>query len=131
MRRLIQLSPLSLRRGAAYGLCCVAAVAVVYLLAAALPATRSAFLDERYRADLGAALGTALVVIPLGTILFEEVAFRGVLWGLVRAEWGGARATLVSSGLFVRPCAQPRAPYAVSSCPGIPNFRTRMVPSGR
>ena len=26
---------------------------------------------------------TAFVVVPLGTVLFEEVAFRGVLWGLL------------------------------------------------
>jgi membrane protease YdiL (CAAX protease family) len=90
----------SLRRGAAYALCCVAAVAVVYAVAAWLPPTRSAFLDERYRLGLGAAARTAFVVIPLGTILFEEVAFRGVLWGLVRRGWGDTRATLVSSALF-------------------------------
>jgi membrane protease YdiL (CAAX protease family) len=90
----------SLRRGAAYAMCCVAAVAAVYVVAAWLPATRSAFLDERYRTDLGAAVRTAFLVIPFGTILFEEVAFRGVLWGLVRRAWGGVPATLVSSALF-------------------------------
>jgi len=90
----------SWRRGAAYALACIAAVAVVYVVAAALPATRSAFLDERYRSGMGEAVLTAFVVIPLGTILFEEVAFRGVLWGLVRREWGGIPATLVSSALF-------------------------------
>ncbi|WP_073266298.1 CPBP family intramembrane glutamic endopeptidase [Cryptosporangium aurantiacum] len=90
----------SLRRGMAYALCCAAAVAVVYVMAAWLPATRSAFLDERYLTDLGAAVHTAFVVIPLGTILFEEVAFRGVLWGLLRRKWGGIPATLVSSALF-------------------------------
>jgi len=90
----------SLRRGAVYALCCIAAVAVVYVVAAWLPATRSAFLDERYRTDLGTAMRTAFVVIPLGTILFEEVAFRGVLWGLVRKGWGSTAATLLSSALF-------------------------------
>jgi membrane protease YdiL (CAAX protease family) len=90
----------SLRRGAAYALCCIAAVAVVYVVAAWLPATRPAFLDERYRTDLAAAARISLLVIPFGTILFEEVAFRGVLWGLVRREWGGIPATLVSSALF-------------------------------
>jgi membrane protease YdiL (CAAX protease family) len=88
------------RRGAAYGLVCVAAVAVVYVVAAALPATRSAFLDERYRSGMSEAVLTAFVVIPLGTILFEEVAFRGVLWGLLRKGWGTTTATLVSSALF-------------------------------
>jgi len=90
----------SLRRGAAYAAVCVAAVAAVYAVAARLSATRTAFMDERYRGGLGAAAFTAFVVIPLGTVLFEEVAFRGVLWGLLDRHSGPVRATLVSSGLF-------------------------------
>jgi uncharacterized protein len=90
----------SWRRGAAYAGVCVAAVAGVYALAAVLPGTRLAFFDERYRTDLGTAARTAFVVIPFGRVLFEEVAFRGVLWGLVRSGHGAARATLVSSVLF-------------------------------
>ncbi len=50
--------------------------------------------------DLGSAVVTALVVIPLGTVLFQEVAFRGVLWGLLCSGHGAMRATLVSSVLF-------------------------------
>ncbi|GAB1640572.1 CPBP family intramembrane glutamic endopeptidase [Krasilnikovia sp. MM14-A1259] len=90
----------SWRRGAAYAGVCVAAVAAVYAVAALLPATRDAFRDERYDNGPAQALVTAFVVIPLGTVLFEEVAFRGVLWGLVNVQSGPARATLVSSGLF-------------------------------
>jgi membrane protease YdiL (CAAX protease family) len=90
----------SWRRGLAYATVSVAAVYAVYAVAARLPATRPAFLDERYRNGLGTAALTAFVVVPLGTVLFEEVAFRGVLWGLLCREWGPARATLVSSGLF-------------------------------
>jgi membrane protease YdiL (CAAX protease family) len=77
-----------------------AVVAAVYGVAVLLPATRPAFLDERYRNGPGAALLTAFIVIPLGTVLFEEVAFRGVLWGLLRRGLGAIVATLVSSGLF-------------------------------
>jgi membrane protease YdiL (CAAX protease family) len=47
-----------------------------------------------------AALVNAAVVIPLGTVVFEEVAFRGVLWGLVRDRHGTVWATAVSSVLF-------------------------------
>jgi membrane protease YdiL (CAAX protease family) len=90
----------SLRRGAVYASVAVVAVALVYVVAAWLPATRSAFLDERYRSGMSEAMLTAFVVIPLGTILFEEVAFRGVLWGLVRRGWGSTAATLVSSAFF-------------------------------
>jgi membrane protease YdiL (CAAX protease family) len=90
----------SLARGAAYAGCCVVMVGLVYAVALALPVTRLAFLDERYGVDLGSAVVTALVVIPLGTVLFQEVAFRGVLWGLLCSGHGALRATLVSSVLF-------------------------------
>ncbi len=88
------------RRGAAYGAVCVALVAAVYTLAVLLPATRTAFLDERYDTGLADAARTAFVAVPLGTVLFEEVAFRGVLWGALRARYGHVRATAVSSALF-------------------------------
>jgi membrane protease YdiL (CAAX protease family) len=90
----------SLARGAAYAGGCICVVGVVYAVALALPATRLAFLDERYMVDPRSAVVTALVVIPLGTVLFQEVTFRGVLWGLVRSGHGPVTATLVSSVLF-------------------------------
>ncbi|BFU44760.1 CPBP family intramembrane glutamic endopeptidase [Krasilnikovia sp. MM14-A1004] len=90
----------SWRRGAAYAGVCVAAVAAVYIVAALLPGTRDAFHDVRYDNGPGKAVLTAFVVVPLGTVLFEEVAFRGVLWGLLRVSRGPTVATLVSSGLF-------------------------------
>lgn len=42
----------------------------------------------------------ALVDIPLGTVLPEELAFRGVLWALLRRRCGATRATVLSSVLF-------------------------------
>jgi uncharacterized protein len=90
----------SWRRGAAYGAVCVAAVATAYAVAVLVPAVRSAFLDERYRVGVGAAVLHALVWVPVGTVLFEEVAFRGVLWGVVCSSGGPAAATAVSSVLF-------------------------------
>src|SRR5215469_3488469 len=59
----------------------IAIVAAVLAAAAALPLTREAFRDTRYRLDWEHALLTSLVLIPIGTVLVEEVAFRGVLWG--------------------------------------------------
>jgi membrane protease YdiL (CAAX protease family) len=75
-------------------------VAVVIAGAAALPLTRDAFRDTRYHLNLGGALLDAFVLIPVGTVLLEEVAFRGVLWGLLRRARGTATATVVSSLLF-------------------------------
>jgi len=75
-------------------------VAVVVAAGAALPLTRNAFRDTRYQLNLGGALLDALVLIPVGTVLLEEVAFRGVLWGLLRRARGTATATAVTSLLF-------------------------------
>jgi hypothetical protein len=69
------------RRGLLWALAAIGAVAVVFAAGAALPLTRGAFRDPRYQLGWGHALLTAFVLIPLGTVLFEEVAFRGVLWG--------------------------------------------------
>ena len=88
------------RRGLLWALAAIGAVAVVFTVGAALPATRGAFRDTRYELGWGNALLTAFVLIPLGTVLFEEVAFRGVLWGLLRREHGTWTATIVSSVLF-------------------------------
>jgi membrane protease YdiL (CAAX protease family) len=41
-----------------------------------------------------------LVVIPLGTVLPEELAFRGLLLSLLGREYGMLAGTLLSSGLF-------------------------------
>jgi uncharacterized protein len=78
----------------------IGAVAVVFAIGAALPATRDAFRDTRYHLGWEHTLLTAFLLIPLGTVLFEEVAFRGVLWGLLRRAHGTLTATVVSSALF-------------------------------
>jgi membrane protease YdiL (CAAX protease family) len=88
------------RRGTLVALAATAAVAAVYAVAAAVPATRLAFLDSRYQLSIGAAVVTALVVIPLGTVLVEEVAFRGVLQAMVTRHRGVAWGLGVSSALF-------------------------------
>lgn len=87
-------------RGMRYGAVAVALVAAVYLIGAVLPPTRGAFLDSRYHLPAGRAVLTALVVIPVRTVLLEEVAFRGVLTGLLRRHVGTVPATGISSVLF-------------------------------
>jgi len=89
------------RRGALWGLAGAAAIAAGHLLAARLPVTRPAYADARFDgADGRQAAYQILVRIPLGTVLLEEVAFRGVLYGLVAAARGPVTATVVSSVLF-------------------------------
>jgi membrane protease YdiL (CAAX protease family) len=88
------------RRGLAWAAAGIGAVAVVFAAGAALPLTRGAFRDSRYDLGWPDALLRAFVLIPLGTVLLEEVAFRGVLWGLLRRARGVWMATVVSSVLF-------------------------------
>lgn len=87
-----------LRRGLTVGGGVAGGVAALYALAFAVPATRGMFADDRAAGPLAAALFAAFVRIPLGTVLPEELAFRGVLPGLIGGSWW--RRTLVSSGLF-------------------------------
>jgi membrane protease YdiL (CAAX protease family) len=42
----------------------------------------------------------AFVKIPLGTVLFEETMFRGVLYGMGLRRWGPTGALLFSSLFF-------------------------------
>jgi membrane protease YdiL (CAAX protease family) len=87
--------------GAVWGLLLIALVALVFLVGALLPATRAVFRDRRVRGAHGAEVAyQVLVRIPLGTVLLEEVAFRGVLYGLVRHGYGVPWATVVSCALF-------------------------------
>ena len=66
----------------------------------ALPATRVAFLDRRGDMSVAAALFEATVPVFVGTVLLEEFAFRGVLWGMVNRLRGPQYATAVSSIAF-------------------------------
>ena len=82
----------------------VIVVTVIVVVAAVVPTTRQLFADRRM-AGVGPA-GTAYrtaVRIPLGTVLLEEVAFRGVLIALLAAivplGWAVA-ATCVLFGLW-------------------------------
>lgn len=85
-------------RGVRVGAVAVAIVVVVYALGLLIPATRTAFEDSRAAGGVAALLYAALVRIPLGTVLIEEIAFRGVLPALVGGSWW--RGTLWSSALF-------------------------------
>jgi membrane protease YdiL (CAAX protease family) len=89
-----------LRRGLVFAAVEVALVAIVYLVGVALPATRQAFMDERYQLSPASAMVTAFVVIPLATVVPEEIAFRGVLLGLFSRRTRALLAATASSVLF-------------------------------
>jgi len=87
--------PAGLRWGAAAAVL----VVVAYVLAYVTGPVRQALPDGE--GGLGrAALWTVLVVIPLGTVLPEELAFRGLLLALLGRRYGLLAGILLSSGLF-------------------------------
>lgn len=51
----------------------------VYTVGVLIPATRDLFRDERADVGVAALLHRVLIAVPFGTVLFEEIAFRGVL----------------------------------------------------
>jgi membrane protease YdiL (CAAX protease family) len=89
------------RVGLGWAVVVVAVVASGYAAAALLPVTQGLFSDDRVRAEsLGALLFAVVIRIPLGTVVLEEVLFRGVLLGLGARTMGWGRSAIVSSTLF-------------------------------
>lgn len=90
-----------LAAGARWGGACAAVVAAGYGTALAVPALRPLLGDARV-ADLdgGELAGRALVRIPFGTVLWEEVAFRGVLLATLGRLLPTRGAIAASAALF-------------------------------
>jgi uncharacterized protein len=85
-------------RGLAHGGIVFGAVLGVYLVGLAIPATRDLFDDERVRDTSFWEMAYQVVVrIPFGTVLLEEVAFRGVLLGMLLLRTTVAWAVFWSS----------------------------------
>ncbi|HZA79427.1 MAG TPA: CPBP family intramembrane glutamic endopeptidase [Acidimicrobiales bacterium] len=100
--RQLGLSRATLRPGLVVGGIGAALVVVGVVLGAVVPLTRPWFEDERV-ADVDSLADLAyqaLVRIPLGTALLEELAFRGVLLALLARVRPIGTAVTVSSVLF-------------------------------
>lgn len=80
----------------------LAAVAATgWLVAAVLPAARPLLDDKRITSlETRAVAYQALVRIPVGTVLWEEVAFRGVLQAALRRVMPETAAIVVTGGVF-------------------------------
>jgi uncharacterized protein len=87
------------RSGAVYAVGAVALVVAVIAVGALLPVTRPMFMNHRY-ATLSGALMASMIVIPLQTVIPEELAFRGVLHGALNRAWGFRGVALAGSLLF-------------------------------
>jgi membrane protease YdiL (CAAX protease family) len=87
------------------------ALAAGWILLAAVPATRPALADQRITGLTWPEVAYQVTVrIPAGTVLWEEVAFRGVLQAALRRVLPRPAALAVTSGVFglwhVRPTVQ-------------------------
>lgn len=70
------------------------------MLAGLMPAASDALTDTRVQFPFADLLYETLVNTPFGTVVLEELAFRGVLLGLFRRRTSTPRAVLWSSLLF-------------------------------
>jgi membrane protease YdiL (CAAX protease family) len=76
-------------------------VAGVYVIGSLFKRTRSAFHDERVGALSGTKLAfQALVEVPFGTVLLEEIAFRAVLFSMLARRFGVVWAIVISAVIF-------------------------------
>jgi uncharacterized protein len=87
------------KSGAGYALGAVALVATVIAVGALLPWTRPMFMNDHY-ATMSGALIASMVIIPLQTVIPEELAFRGVLHGALNRAWGFRGVAAAGSLLF-------------------------------
>ena len=87
------------RSGAGYALAAVTLVGTVIAVGALLPWTRPMFLNNNY-ATLSGALIASMIIIPLQTVIPEELAFRGVLHGALNRAWGFRGVAAAGSLLF-------------------------------
>jgi membrane protease YdiL (CAAX protease family) len=87
------------KSGFGYALGAVAVVASVIAIGVLLPMTRPMFMNNHY-ATISGALIASMVIIPLQTVIPEELAFRGVLHGALHRAWGFRGVALAGSLLF-------------------------------
>ena len=87
------------KSGAGYAAAAIALVGTVIAVGALLPWTRPMFLNNNY-ATLSGALLASMIIIPLQTVIPEELAFRGVLHGALDRAWGWRGVAAAGSLLF-------------------------------
>ena len=87
------------RSGAGYAAGAIVLVGGSIVIAALLPWTRPMFMNRHY-ATVSGAVVASMIVIPLQTVIPEELAFRGVLHGALHRAWGFRGVALAGSLLF-------------------------------
>jgi membrane protease YdiL (CAAX protease family) len=99
-RRDVGLWPVTRRAAVASGVVVVVTAAAM-VLGTRIPGVSTAFLDERVSGmGPGEVALAAVVRVPVGTALLEEVAFRGVLLAMLTRRFGVWRGVAGSSAAF-------------------------------
>jgi len=86
--------------GLRWGGAAFAVIAAPIVVAGLVAPGWSVFDDDRAHVGLASLLVRVLVVIPLGTIVLEELAFRGLLLGLFRRLTSTTWSVIAASVLF-------------------------------
>lgn len=87
--------------GVRVGAIAAGVLVLALITAAAIPDTRTVLADGRFVGmELPRALYEMLVRIPLAVALTEEIAFRGVLLGMLMVRTTALRAVVISSVMF-------------------------------
>jgi uncharacterized protein len=87
------------KSGVGYALAAVVVVVSVIAVGALLPWSRPMFMNNHY-ATVSGALIASMIIIPLQTVIPEELAFRGVLHGALTRAWGFRGVAAAGSLLF-------------------------------
>ncbi|HSX53638.1 MAG TPA: CPBP family intramembrane glutamic endopeptidase [Patescibacteria group bacterium] len=73
----IGLSRRSIKPGLKYG--CYIVLVILFVMLVAFFIDKTIYKDPRYHRNLSTALYSVLILLPLKTVIFEEIAFRGIL----------------------------------------------------
>jgi membrane protease YdiL (CAAX protease family) len=124
-----------LRAGLRCGSAAAAPVVAAFGLAALNPATRPLLNDQRIAGlDRRQLAYQVLLRIPVGTVAWEEIAFRGVLQAALRRVLAEPVATAVGSAVFglwhIRPTAEALAVNRLAASRGARIFAVTAVAAG-
>jgi len=90
-----------LRKGLVVGGAVIGVIATGIAIGIAIPATRAFFEDDRViNNSVGWVLFQAFVRVPLATALYEEVLFRGIIFGMLARRYSPLLAAIYASALF-------------------------------
>lgn len=95
------LAPSTWALGLAWGVGSIVLIYTLYEIGSRLPRIRGAFEDQKIVGlPKWRVYWEALVRLPFGTVLFEEIAFRGVLWAMLARRMDWVHATWITAVLF-------------------------------